>query len=55
MNYIKVKRNNLFNSIYSSGFPAFCFKDTPYVNFFTDQELSSSLYYNMVKNKTEHW
>ena len=44
MNCIKVKRNNLFNSIYSSVSPDFRFKETPYVNFFTDPELSSSLY-----------
>jgi len=40
----KVKRNNLLNSIYSSVSPDFRFKETPYVNFFTDPELSSSLY-----------
>ena len=44
MNCIKVKRNNLLNSIYSSVSPDFRFKETPYVNFFTDPELSSSLY-----------
>ena len=44
MNCIKVKRNNLLNSIYSSVSPDFSFKGTPYVNFFTDPELSSSLY-----------
>ena len=44
MNCIKVKRNNLLNSIYSSVSPYFCFKETPYVYFFTDPELSSSLY-----------
>jgi len=44
MNCIKVKRTNLFNSIYSSVSPDFRFKETPYVNFFTDSELSSSLY-----------
>jgi len=44
MNCIKVKRNNLLNSIYSSVSPDFRFKETPYVNVFTDQELSSSLY-----------
>jgi len=44
INYIKVKRNNLLNSIYSSVSPDFRFKETPYVNFFTDPELSSSLY-----------
>jgi len=43
MNYIKVKRNNLLNSIYSSVSPNFRFKETPYVNFFTDPELSSPL------------
>jgi len=32
------------NSIYSSASPDFRFKETPYVNFFTDPELSSSLY-----------
>jgi len=41
---IKLKRNNLFNSIYRSVSPDFRFKETPYVNFFTDPELSSSLY-----------
>ena len=44
MNCIKVKRNNLFNSIYSSVSPDFRFKETLYVSFFTDPELSSSLY-----------
>jgi len=44
MNCIKVKRNNLLNSICSSSSPDFRFKETPYVNFFTDRELSSSLY-----------
>jgi len=44
MNCIKVKRNNLLNSIYSSVSPDFRFKETPYVNVFTDPELSSSLY-----------
>ena len=44
INCIKVKRNNLLNSIYSSVSPDFRFKETPYVNFFTDPELSSSLY-----------
>jgi len=44
INCIKVKRNNLFNSIYSSVSQDFSFKKTPYVNFFTDPELSSSLY-----------
>ena len=46
INCIKVKRNNLLNSIhvYSSVYPDFRFKETPYVNFFTDPELSSSLY-----------
>jgi len=34
----------LLNSIYSSVSPDFRFKETPYVNFFTDLELSSSLY-----------
>ena len=37
MNCIKVKRNNLLNSIYSSVSPDFRFKETPYVNFFTDR------------------
>ena len=46
MNCIKVKRNNLLNSIHSSVSPDFRFKETPYVNFFTDPELSSSLYTN---------
>jgi len=45
MNCIKVKRNNLLSSIYSSVSPDFRFKETPYVNFFTDPELSSSLYH----------
>ena len=44
-NFIKVMRNNLLNSIYSSVSPDFRFKETPYVNFFTDPELSSSLYH----------
>jgi len=44
MNCIKGKRNNLLNSIYSSVSPDFRFKETPYVNSFTDPELSSSLY-----------
>ena len=44
MNCIKVKRNHLLSSIYSSVSPDFRFKETPYVNFFTDPELSSSLY-----------
>jgi len=43
MNCIKVKRNNLLKRIYSSVSPDFRFKETPYVNFFTDPELSSSL------------
>ena len=43
MNCIKLKRNNLLNSIYSSSSPDFRFKETSYVNFFTDLELSSSL------------
>jgi len=33
MNCIKVKRNNLLNSIYSSVSPDFRLKETPYVNF----------------------
>ena len=41
---IKVKRNNLLNSIYSYVSLDFRFKETPYINFFTDPELSSSLY-----------
>jgi len=46
LNCITVKRNNLLNSIYSSVLPDFRFKETPYmyVNFFTDPEMSSSLY-----------
>jgi len=44
MNCIKVKRNRLLNSIYSSVSKDFRFKETPYVNFYTDPELSSSLY-----------
>ena len=43
MNCIKVKRNILLNSLYSSVSPDFCCKGTPYVNFFTDPELPSSL------------
>jgi len=43
MNCIKVKRNSLLNSIYSSVSSDFRFKETPYVNFYTDPELSSSL------------
>jgi len=46
MNCIKVKRNYLFNSIHRSASPDFRFKETTYVNFFTDPELSSSLYCN---------
>jgi len=45
MNCIKLKRNNLLNSIYNSVSPDFRSKETPYVNFFTDPELSSSLYW----------
>ena len=48
MNCIKVKRNSLLNSIYSSVSPYFRFKETPYVNFYTDLELSSSLYQGTV-------
>jgi len=44
MNCIKVKRNTLLNSIYSSVSLDFRFKETPYANFFTDPELSSSVY-----------
>ena len=44
MNCIKLKRNNLLNSIYSSVPSDFRFKEASYVNFFTDPELSSSLY-----------
>jgi len=44
INCIKVKRNSLLNCIYSSVSPDFRFKETPYVNFYTDPELSSSLY-----------
>jgi len=44
MNCIKVKRNNLLNSIYSSVSSDFRFKEPRYVNFFTDPELTSSLY-----------
>ena len=44
VNCIKVKRNNLLNGIYNSVSPDFRLKETPYVNFFTDPELSSSLY-----------
>jgi len=43
MNCIKVKRTKLLNSLYSSVSLEFRFKETPYVNFFTDPELSSSL------------
>ena len=43
MNCIKVKRNNVLNSIYNFVSPDFRFKETPYVNFFIDPELSSSL------------
>jgi len=49
MNCIKVKRNTLLNSIYSSVSPDFLFKETPYVNFFTDPQLSSSLYVSLCK------
>jgi len=38
------KAESFVNSIYSSVSPDFRFKETPYVNFFTDPELSSSLY-----------
>jgi len=41
---IKVKRIKLLNSLYSSVSLDSPFKETPYVNFFTDPELSSSLY-----------
>ena len=44
MNCIKVKRNNLLNSIYNYVSPDFRFEETPYGNFFTDPELLSSLY-----------
>jgi len=50
MNCIKVKRNNLLNSIYSSVSPDFRFKETSFVNFFTDPELSSSLYVSFGQN-----
>ena len=50
VNCIKVKRNNLLNSIYSSVSPDFRFKKTPYVNFFTDPDLSSSLYLYIIIN-----
>jgi len=43
INCIKLKRNNLLNSLYSSVSQDFLFKETPYVNFFTDPELSNSL------------
>jgi len=43
MNCIKVKRNSLLISIYSFVFPDFRFKETPYLNFYTNPELSSSL------------
>jgi len=43
MNCIKVKRNNFLNSLYSSVSLDFRFKETPYVNFLTDPELSSLL------------
>jgi len=48
MNCIKVKRNNLLNSIYGSVSPDIRFKETPYEYFFTDPELSSSLYFRFV-------
>ena len=51
INYIKVKRKNLLNSIYSSVSPDFHFKETPYVIFFTDPELSSSMYINIFITK----
>ena len=44
INCIKVKRNSLLNGKHSSVSPDFRFKETPYVNFYTDPELSSSLY-----------
>ena len=50
MNCIKVKRNNLLNSIYCSVSPNFCFKETSYVNFFTEPELLSSLYFKSVNS-----
>ena len=37
INCIKIKWNNLLKSIYSSVFPDFSFKETPFVNFFTDR------------------
>jgi len=49
MNCIKVKRNNLLNSICSSVSLDFRFKETPYVNVFTDPELSSSLYQYLIR------
>jgi len=48
MNCIKVKRNNLLNSIYNSVSQDFRFKETPYLYFFTYPELSSSLYSSFV-------
>ena len=48
MNCIKVKSNNLLNSIYSSVSPDFRFFEAPYVYFFTDPELSSSLYLGQI-------
>jgi len=55
MNCIKVKRNNLLNSIYSFVSPDFCFKETTYVNFLIDRELSSSLYVQKMANNPNNW
>jgi len=42
---IIINRNYLLNNIYSFNSPYFRFKETRFVNFFTDQELSSLLFY----------
>ena len=49
MNGIIIRRNCLFNNICSFNSPYFQFKETLFVNFFTDPELSSSLYLKNLK------
>ena len=44
LNFIIVRRNYLLNNICRFVSPNFRFKETHFVNFFTDPELSSSLY-----------
>ena len=43
-NFIIVRRNYVLNNLCSFVSPNFFFKETGFVNFFTDPELSSSLY-----------